>query len=93
MTLLNLKINKLKKYLNTVGIDVEFVIVRNREALKYMVSELYSPPPEEVPIQRIAVDMRTGVIEFYVSPLEYYRVKDVYGDEGVDVWAVAGSCI
>lgn len=93
MTLLNLKINKLRKYLDAIGVDVEFIVVRGREALKYMASELYSPPPEEVPVHRIAIDMRTSAIEFYVPPLEYYRVKEVYGDEGVDVWAVAGSCI
>ncbi|MEM2511932.1 MAG: M24 family metallopeptidase [Ignisphaera sp.] len=93
MTLLRLKMNKLEKHLSAIGIDVDFVVIRSREALKYMVSELYSPPPEEVPVHRIAVDIHTGLIEFYVSPLEYYRVKEVYGNEGIDVWAVTNSCI
>lgn len=90
MTLLKLKIDKLRKYLRSVDVDV--IVVQGKESLKYMLSEIYSPPPEEVPVYRMVVDVSSSVIELYTPPLEYYRVKEVYGDKDVEVYAVSTIC-
>lgn len=92
MPLLRLKIRKLKNYLKMQELDVDFIILKNSDTLKYMLSELYSPPPEEITVHRMAIDLRSDSIELYVSPLDFFRVKEVYGAEGVDVYAVLGSC-
>uniref|UniRef100_A0A7C2ZPT0 M24 family metallopeptidase n=1 Tax=Ignisphaera aggregans TaxID=334771 RepID=A0A7C2ZPT0_9CREN len=57
-----------------------------------MVAELYTPPPEEVSVARMVVDFDSNRVELYVSPLDYHRVKEMYGDSYVDVYAVAGAC-
>jgi Xaa-Pro aminopeptidase len=92
MTLLKLKVDKLKKYLGLLDIDVDIAIIQSREALKYMLSEVYSPPPEEVSVYRIVIDMESNALELYVPPLEYYRIKEIYGDKNIDVYAISFQC-
>lgn len=93
MSLLKLKMSKIMDYLSRANLDVDLIILKNSYAIKYMASEVYSPPPEEVPIHRIVIDVHSNSIEMYVSPLDYYRVREVYGDEGVYVYSVLSECI
>jgi Xaa-Pro aminopeptidase len=92
MSLLKVKIDKLRRYLRTLGIDVDIAVIQSKEALKYMLSEIYSPPPEEVATYRIVLNLDSEALEIYTSPLEYYRVKEVYGGENVKVYAVSTNC-
>lgn len=88
-----MKINRLIKYLAEIhGVDVDFIIFKNPQYLKYMVAEIYYPPPEGIAVHRIGVDVQSGFIDIYVSPLEYFRVRELYEDKDVNIYAVIQSC-
>lgn len=92
MSLLKLKIDKLRNQLNNLDIDVDLAILKSSNTLKYMVSELYSPPPEEIPASIIIVDFQSNNVEMYVKVLDAFRAQETYGTEGIEVYAISWSC-
>ncbi|MEM4040979.1 MAG: hypothetical protein QXM83_04070, partial [Ignisphaera sp.] len=57
-----------------------------------MLSEIYYPPPEEIAVHRVLFDLNSNSIDIYVSPLEHYRIQEIYGDSDVNIYSVLSSC-
>lgn len=93
IVLFKLKLNRLTRYLtDTLGFDVDFIVLKNTNSLKYMLSEIYYPPPEEIAVHRVLFDLNSNSIDIYVSPLEHYRIQEIYGDSDVNIYSVLSSC-
>ncbi|MEM0153970.1 MAG: M24 family metallopeptidase [Ignisphaera sp.] len=79
MELFELRLNKLFNALKIHNIEVERIILQGKQTLTYIFAELYNPPPEELGIFAVIIDMNTMELSVYVSSLEYYRVTETYG--------------
>jgi len=94
IALFKLKLNRLVRYLtDALEFDVDFIVLKNTNSLKYVFSEIYYPPPEEIAVHRVLFDVRSNSIDIYVSPLEHYRIQEIYGDSDANVYSVLSSCI
>jgi len=61
-------------------LNLNYLISTNRSTIKYLFADLYAPPPEEVGIRGILLDVKSSVFEVYVSALDYSRVYRTYSE-------------
>ncbi len=78
-TLFKLKIEKIMSEVRK-SFDVDLIILRSSDVLSYLFAEIYNPPPNEVSVTSVVIDMRTSSVTAYVSLLDYFRVREYYGD-------------
>ncbi|MCS7111346.1 MAG: M24 family metallopeptidase [Ignisphaera sp.] len=73
-----LRLGKLFSTLKDHNVETEKVVLQSKYALNYIFADLYSPPPEELGVFAIIIDMNTMELDAYVSSLEYYRIVETY---------------
>jgi Xaa-Pro aminopeptidase len=78
MLLVELKIKRIVNEIKRL-FDVDIVLLKDIKTLSYLFSELYNPPPEEVSILSVLIDVKSLAVTAYVSLLDYQRVKELYG--------------
>jgi len=89
MNLFKNRISKIIRAIKEIGIDGNIAILRSKESLTYLFAEIYNPPPEEVSIFTSILHLDTFDIDIYVSALDFYRVEEIYGVKGVNIYPVA----
>jgi len=75
--LFKLKVQRIVKTMR--GYNVDIIVLRSRKALSYLFSEIYYPSLEGLPVLAVVIDVWSGNVKVYVSPLELFRIEEVYG--------------
>ncbi len=73
--LFRIKIERLTRELQ----ELDLVILRSRNSLTYLFSEVYNPPPESPPVLAVTLEIKTMRVKVFTSPLEFYRIDEIYG--------------
>ncbi len=78
MTLLaELKVKRIINEVKSVS-DVDLIVLRDKNTLSYLFSELYNPPPEEVSALNVIIDVKKGDANVFTSLLDYNRFIETY---------------
>ncbi len=89
MNLFKNRISKIVRAIRDVGINGNIAIFKSKESLAYIFAEIYNPPPNEISVFASILHLDTLDIDIYVSALDFYRVEEVYRDEGINIYPVA----
>jgi len=68
-------VNEVKRFF-----DVDVILLKSRETLSYLFSELYNPPPEDISVSSVLIDTRRSFATAYISLLDYHRATEVYSN-------------
>ena len=86
--LFKMKVQRIVKTMKDYNIDV--LVLRSRKSLSYLFSEVYYPSLEGLPVLTVVIDVCSGSVKVYTSPLEFFRIEEMYGvHDFVDVIPVA----
>jgi len=77
MHLIELKVSRIVSEVKKL-FDVDVILLRSRETLAYLFSELYNPPPEDVPVSNVLIDVKSSYATAYISLLDYHRANETY---------------
>lgn len=75
--LFKVKVQRIVKAMKSYNVDV--LVLRSRKALSYLFSEIYYPSPESLPALAVVIDVWSGNVKVYVTPLEFFRIEEMYG--------------
>lgn len=78
--MLKIKINKIIGEMTALTDRVDLIVLKDKRNLSYIFSELYNPPPGEVPIHVIVIDPTTTSATAYISLLDYHRARTIYSE-------------
>ena len=83
MTLLaELKVKHIIDEVKSIS-DVDLIVLRDKNALSYLFSELYNPPPEEVSALNVIIDVKNGDVNVFTSLIDYNRFTETYRETKV----------